>query len=102
MSLIVNGVSHTCSPKGKCSFGCCYCSQFSPYFTAIKKRSAERMISPRGGMARQSSDSVPSFVYQTVVKTLSVQRWWPGAESSRVHGAVDENLRIQESLAVST
>lgn len=28
MSLIVNGVSHVCLPKGRCSFGCCCCSQF--------------------------------------------------------------------------
>lgn len=59
LSLMECHVSHVCSPKGKCSFGCCYCSQFSPYFTAIKKkRSAERMIPPRGGMGRQPSDLV--------------------------------------------
>lgn len=37
MSLSVNGVSHIRSPWGKRSFGCCYCSQFSPYFIAIKR-----------------------------------------------------------------
>lgn len=79
MSLIVNGVSHVCLPKGKCSFGCyccCCCAQFSPHFTAIEKRedSAERLVLPREGAERHPSDFFPSFLTRTT-KSQSKCRW---------------------------
>lgn len=83
MSLSVNGVSHICLALRKMLFGCCYCSQFSPYFTAMKekkkKRSAERMIPPRGGMGRQLSDLVPSFSTGTTKRQPKHSVWLMGA-----------------------
>lgn len=76
MSLIVNGVSHVCLPKGKCSFGCCCCAQFFPHFTATEKREdlAERMTLPRGGVERHPSDFFPSFLTGTT-KSQSKCQW---------------------------
>lgn len=75
MSLIVNGVSHACLPKGKCSFG--RCSQYPPHFTAIKKEEEEEIQQEGGlylgmkwGKHSRSSNLFPFFFFYLNISFL--------------------------------
>lgn len=98
MSLIVNGVSHVCFPKGKMLFWLLLFSiSPSSYNHKKRKESAERMFPPRGGTGRHPSDLFPSLLTGTTRASWNAggsQRVDLASKISQVLWALDQNFTI--------